>query len=194
MSNYGDTIQARPATTDEIVALAAAQPPATVPLAPDGKARPRVTVAGSVYHQIPGETPLQADIRYARWLDSDQDPYSRTRMPVGEQWQPIESGWIEKPGMIIVTNRRDQPGMTPTATEREAAEARVIEVGIVVDLNRSAAQRTMHDPRVPVVVVPLFVIRLGESQQWTPAPGSMPAYRLRCVAGEAKASVVVLPC
>lgn len=175
----------RPATPEELAGLPTLPPSPRCPASASNRAR--LTVSGGVCHQVPGEQPLEVPVRFSRWLESDQDAYHRPRLRVGTDWQLIETGWVKgNPTLLAVANRE-----APSSTE---GPPRVVEVGVMVDVNLPAAQRTMHSPhRVPPVIAPLFVIRPGESQAWLPAPGSIGLLVMRCATGEARVSLAVVP-
>ena len=89
-------------------------------------ARDTLTVVETVYHQPAGEEPTAVSVQYVRPLETQEQPYVR-KIRVGEQWQPLDLGWIEQPGMIWLTNDEGRGlQVNPTPEERAAIEAKVI--------------------------------------------------------------------
>jgi hypothetical protein len=93
-------------------------------------ARDTITVVQTVYHQPAGEEPTAVTLQYVRPLETSEQPYVR-KIKVGESWQPLDLGWIEQPGMILLVNDEGKFTQTiPTPEERAEAEAKVVEVGL----------------------------------------------------------------
>jgi len=44
-----------------------------------------------------------ADHRFARWLESDEEPYGRT-YDVGAEWRSLDTGWVQRPSMLTIRN------------------------------------------------------------------------------------------
>ena len=70
------------------------------------KQRPRMTVVETVYHRLPGESPTSKDIGFSFDLESDEQIWER-RMKVGPSWQPLDCGWVESVGMVLVKNESE---------------------------------------------------------------------------------------
>src|SRR3990167_2766898 len=55
----------------------------------------RIVVVENVYYQKTGEPNATAtESRFSHWLVTDEQPYIR-KIKVGEEWMPIDRGWIE---------------------------------------------------------------------------------------------------
>ena len=65
----------------------------------------RLTIVESVYHQ-PSPTEEAQGVHSSGTLitNSDEQIYSRLKVPVGEQWESIDTGWIETPIYIVIQN------------------------------------------------------------------------------------------
>jgi hypothetical protein len=89
----------------------------------------QLTVVETVYYQPLDEQPTAVQSRYTRPLTSDAQPYSRT-LEATESWQPLDVGWIEGAAVVILHNDEGKfPRVRPTVEERQAAAAKVLEVG-----------------------------------------------------------------
>ncbi len=88
----------------------------------------RLTVIETVYHQTTTAEPDSIESRFERELISDEQPYRRTTK-VGEDWTPLDFGWIEEVGMIVIQNNEGK-GLTkiPTPEEKEELAAKVLEI------------------------------------------------------------------
>ena len=92
-------------------------------------ARDTLTVVETVYHQPAGEEPTAVSVQFVRPLETQEQPYVR-KIKVGEQWQPLDLGWVEQPGMILLVNDEGKfTQVNPTDEERAEAESKVIAVG-----------------------------------------------------------------
>lgn len=67
-------------------------------------AKARVSIVKHVYHQVVGEKATNITTRTAHALDSDDSPYLGRRIKVGTEWQPLDKGWVDQPGLIVVEN------------------------------------------------------------------------------------------
>lgn len=65
----------------------------------------RLSVQETVYWQQAGVDPAVIHHRSARWLESDEQIYTRTQR-IGMEWEPLELGWIvsNKVSLLIVRN------------------------------------------------------------------------------------------
>lgn len=98
------------------------------PAPPRPLIRPRITVVENVYHQLGNESPKQpVTTRFYRWLETDEQVYTR-KLKVGEQWQKLDTGWLEEVGLLIVANEAEKLQTIPSTQERELAAAKVLEL------------------------------------------------------------------
>lgn len=133
--------------------------------------KPRVVVVGHVYHQNIGEQPKNVESRFVRLLDSDDQPIIRRRFTVGESWQKIDFGWIQKPGMLVIENLEGRFIQTiPAPDEIKEASKKVLEIS-----NENS--------------LPIFLIPAGEDMRGMPGADLY----IRCQSGTAKYSISVMP-
>ncbi len=59
----------------------------------------RLVVVETVSHI--GEEIVSADSRFSRNLESDEQPFSR-KVYVGQDWAPLECGWIKEASMLVL--------------------------------------------------------------------------------------------
>lgn len=134
--------------------------------------RSRVTVVETVYHQT-GEghtTPIES--KYQRFLGSVGPGYLRLQT-VGEDWQPLDVGWVQDASFLHIRNEKPRYSRVPTAVEQGIAESKVLEL-------------RMEDSEIP-----FSEVRVGESIRINPMYVRM--IQVRCRSGEAKFTVNVLP-
>lgn len=133
----------------------------------------RLTVVETAYHQIVGERPSQVERRFTRELAGGEQLWER-RLRVVPEWQPIDLGWIERPGLLILANeegRWDQ--VNPTPAERAEAAAKVLEVAFVRGPLRQDDSYSL--PSADLLILP------GESNRIHPADDVTVC--VRCTAG-----------
>lgn len=89
----------------------------------------RLTVVGVVHHQPVDQPPYSIPVRFSHGLTTkDEQPYERKRTAT-ETWEPLDCGWIEKSGYVVIINRETTAGDTnPTPERIKEIEARVLEV------------------------------------------------------------------
>lgn len=138
----------------------------------------RVTVKELVYHQALGEEPTQSMSVFSRLCETKEEVWDR-RLTVGNDWQPLVSKhcWIEEPGMVLIENLAGAfQHVIPTEEERQAEEAKVLEVGV--------------DGHT-VIQVPFSIIPAEASIRiWIE---DLTKFHIRCRSGETKYKVTVLP-
>ena len=144
-------------------------------------ARARFGVKESVYY-----APFQGqaedlvkhqDGSFVRLLKTDEQPWRRIQT-VGADWEPLSLGWTVENGMVpsqvIVMNEEGAFLQSiPTKEEKEAALAKVVEIGTEVG-----------------PVWPMIRVRPQESCRFEPADGEL---LVRCCKGVAKITVVAIP-
>lgn len=94
------------------------------------QAKPRITVVETVSFQEPGEQPISSRQSFVAYCEGSDAAYVRPHMMIGEEWTPLDTGWIKDPGMVLVVNLEGHfTQVIPTQAERDEAELRVLEVG-----------------------------------------------------------------
>lgn len=68
----------------------------------------RITVVENVYLQTGDGDVEHVVTQYERELFTHEQCYER-RLVVNKTWQEIDTGWIKRPGMIVVSNPQGNP-------------------------------------------------------------------------------------
>ena len=136
------------------------------------------SVNEAVVHQAAGKQPTATTTLFSRALESDEQPWQRD-VKVGAAWQPLDRGWIEDAGQVVVENTEGKRlSVNPTLGEKSRIDEQVIEVG-AEDKNGQVVAFALVPPR-------------GESARWYPA--DVAKIRLRSLSGDPiRASVTVHP-
>lgn len=86
----------------------------------------RLTVVSRIYHQRVGKDPKSIEPKFTRDLESRGQLYER-EMEATEEWQPLECGWVEDAGFLVIVNQEGQNlQVHPTDEEREALAKNVL--------------------------------------------------------------------
>lgn len=141
----------------------------------------KLTVHVIVYHQNPGEDPFQRTSIWDRRLKSGDQPYQR-RLTIGQEWTPLDLGWIKEPGYILLENRagRREPE-NPTEERKAEIASMVLDVGFFAYL----------DPGSGPAMVPSLVVRPGGAQPFELYEGAR--VYLRSAYGSIPVNVYVFP-
>jgi hypothetical protein len=152
------------------------QPPVVIP-----PVRGRLTVVGSIYHQPADGFPstlLGDAVRFHHELQSDEQPYERHKI-AKEQWEPLDCGWVEKTGMLLIRNDEGHFAVNPTPEQQNEVGQRVIEVVFSSSL-------TLGNPSGECLLVPP-----GETYSFYPSDATQ--LRLRCREGVARYTICLVP-
>lgn len=154
----------------------------------------RIIVVEMVYHQSTEEQPTAIETRFARWLDSEEQPFIR-RSKVGEEWQPLDTGWIDTAGLILISNVEGTTTIQqqPSQQEQDSLTSRVLEIGLITP-EPVKSNRTMYSPHQgpSTLIVPFAEIIPGETIRFSPV--NLDRMRIRCRNGFGRYSIHVLPC
>lgn len=84
----------------------------------------RLTARISVHHQQPGSNPDSEEISFSTVMPNGDQAYKRrVRLPAGAD-QPLDTGWVENPGYVLVRNDTNTGhGRNPTEEEKAQLEA-----------------------------------------------------------------------
>jgi len=137
--------------------------------------RSRLVVVENVYHQPADGFPTTAmgdTSRFHRELDSDEHPYERHKVAKGE-WEPIDHGWVDRCGMLLVRNDEGHFSVNPTAEQVAEVLSRVIEVSFC-------------DSQTPSILVP-------PTETCRFYPTDVKQMRLRCREGTARYTLYLIP-
>lgn len=173
---------------------AATVPPPSklVPVSAAPRSRPRVTVVEQAYYQSPDDQPRVVETRCSQDLLTDEQPYLRL-MKVTEEWHRIDHGWIEDASWMIVSNEEGRIGtVIPSREEREASEAKVVELGWEFAAP-DEGPRSMHSPPKAPPPPVLGVIEIKPGTSIRIQPKFLRAIRLRCRSGMARVTVNLFP-
>jgi hypothetical protein len=90
----------------------------------------RMTVVESVYYQAnPEEEPQGIENRYVLIGGEDEQVYSRLKIKADETWRPIDTGWIEKPFIVVIKNRAGiYTQVNPTEEQVEEDKKKVLQI------------------------------------------------------------------
>lgn len=119
------------------------------------------------------------DGSFSCWLDNgDEQPYGPRRIKVTDQWQPLDTGWLEgNAGMLTLRNDEGRNMLTnPTPEQLATIAAGVVEVGIIA--------------LVSGVVIPFSDVPAGRSIRLFPRSMSL---FVRCLNGVARCTLFVVP-
>lgn len=158
------------------------------------KSPSRIMHVGNIYYISRSGQPHVTEIRSNRNQVADEQAFGPRRMTIGEEWTPIETGWIEVCGMMILTNeegRRLQ--RIPTAEQIEEINGKVVEIAFVKNLPVSNEPRTMHSPPIVAPDEPFAALLLLPGESLPATPVSMKQVLVRCRAGQARITVNLLP-
>ena len=132
-----------------------------------------LTVVETVSHHPLDSDPTQEIVAFDRRLISTEQPYKRS-LTVGEEWVPLDLGWIEDVGMVCITNDVGRFLQThPTEEEREWLDAKVL----LVSYDQSDQKA--------------FLVSRKETLRVSPSNAS--GLYIRCASGEAKYHILVVP-
>lgn len=137
-----------------------------------GKMKPRLVIVENVYHQTPGQGPQSFVSRYTRWLDSDEQTYTR-KTKAGPEWKALELGWVESCCQLTVTNLHPCPTeMVLTEEQTGDVESHLLFVGILREETATHPQRkTMWSKASHMTVLEFAKIYPGESCRFEPVAG-----------------------
>lgn len=98
----------------------------------DPKLLNSVSIKELVYHRTPNGQTLPIESIFNTPLEVEEATYSRPGGKVGEEWTPIDLGWVgENAGMIVIQNLSGKNlQRQPTKEEKAEIDKKVIEVGI----------------------------------------------------------------
>lgn len=87
-----------------------------------------LTVVEMIYLQSRNGEAQCVESRYMRELDTDEQLYKR-RLVITNEWKPLDVGWIEKPGLLIIHNEEGKHlTVNPTYKEKQIIADRVVEI------------------------------------------------------------------
>ena len=170
--------------------------------------RALLTTVEQVHYTMPGENPLSVTHRSSVFLTSQEQPYSR-KVPLKPEWEPLDTGWITEPGILLLENKGGITGpLNPTAAEKAVERSRIVEICCRPEVTlqrvppppRKGPPRTMHDEPLPEeedtieekLRYPVDILLLpGESLRLRPT--DIAQWRVRCLTAGAQVYLTLLP-
>lgn len=151
----------------------------------------RIVAVKTLTHEEPYGKPVSVQSRYARLCDTNEQPWER-RFSVGEDWQPLDCGWLEGGcSRLVLANKPGRRQNLPTKEERDADAARVVELALFAAPPEDP-NRTMHSPPRPdPVTAPFAAVRPGDCIDFEPL--CLAVLRVRCRAGSAECVLTLFP-
>jgi hypothetical protein len=96
-------------------------------------AKSRLGVVEHVYYQATNDQATQVEGRFSRPLSTMEQPYRR-KIVATEDWQPLETGWLNEAGMLFISNEEGKcPQVVPTEKQRADMGARIVELAFGTD-------------------------------------------------------------
>lgn len=147
----------------------------------------RIVVVETINHQEAIAQPHSCSNRFSRECETHEEPYGR-RFVVGEEWEPLDLGWLAKDGagMIVLRNREGEymPAI-PTPEAKAELALKVVELCVVADCG------------IAQIWLPFAVIRPGESCRFEPSAKTgcnlYPGIHVRCKSGKASCGLTAFP-
>lgn len=100
---------------------------------PPRQLKGQIVVVETAYHQPINDQAKVVDNSYSCKIDSTEQPYGPRRVAVGEEWVPLDIGWIAEAGLMLLRNEEGRfTQKIPTEEERGEANAKVLELGFKV--------------------------------------------------------------
>lgn len=144
----------------------------------------RVVVNTVLYfHQFGKQATVPSKARYEVVCSSDEQPFVRPSMKVGENWQPLDMGWISNPSRLHILNIEgmDQTRI-PTPVQVAETAKKIVHLGMEVG----------SEIKVVAVLRPSPVPRMSGSDSMYEPPPEAKLF-VRCMSGEAKIQVAAYP-
>lgn len=129
-----------------------------------------MSVQEIVYHFVAGQNPVALPCRVNRTLQTDEQAWQR-RLTIGDQWQRLDVGWVERCSLLRVANEGNGPKV----------HAEAVELGVRID----------QGPSLGAVIEVTDVIPAGESVRRLPP--NLKCLWLRCRQGRTNVVVVAIP-
>lgn len=140
----------------------------------------RLSILFLVSCQRPEADPFASDHRASVWLDSDEAVYDRPQFKIENSWVWPEGCWVKRASIVNIINHGIKFFRNPTDSERIAAQALVIDVGIVVESAEGSE-----------LVLPFAEVQPGRSLPLSPSEGRVDNLRVRCRQPDGKVRVTI---
>lgn len=137
----------------------------------------RNVVVESVYHQPIDGPPVVVESKYAKALESEDQPYGPRRVKIGTDWTLLDTGWVKDISILTISNDEGRMlQVIPNEVQLHLINSRIVEMAYLDESGKW---------------VPVERIHAGESRRGRPLPGAKTA--LRCLNGTAKVTYTAFP-
>ena len=86
----------------------------------------RLTARLDVYYEQIGATPSQVSCSFVSLLPKSEEQVYIRKIDIGEEWEPLDLGWVENVGTVVLENRKKVFQTVPTEEEQESEEKKVV--------------------------------------------------------------------
>lgn len=120
---------------------------------------------------------------YQRVCSSTDAQYYHRRIKIGESWQKVDCGWLERASFMDLGNDEGKYQVVPTREEKAIVDGRIVEVGVAIRVVEGTTEREV-----------VGLITLIRPQESFPLPvADISTIRVRCQRGEARCTLNVFP-
>ena len=137
----------------------------------------KLIVKETIYWQSRGSKAQSVPSSFVRLSISDEVPYVRPRLRVGEEWQSLDTGYLKTAGMVVIENILEVCKTIPTPEQAMLARAKILEIAVT---------RLKE-------IVPFCHVPVGEDHRFTPPMGSVDGFVMRCIKGETRVNITAFP-
>tara|TARA_R110002020_G_scaffold12409_6_gene45506 strand:- start:13422 stop:13910 length:489 start_codon:yes stop_codon:yes gene_type:complete len=86
----------------------------------------RLTARLDVYYEQAGSSPSQVSCSFATLLPKSEEQVYVRKINIEEEWKPLDLGWVENVGTVVLENRKKIFQTVPTTEEIKAEEKKVV--------------------------------------------------------------------
>ena len=86
----------------------------------------RLTARVDVYYEQQHFEPTQVGVSFSTLLPKSEEQVYVRRLKIGEDWQDVDFGWIDRPGSLLIENRKKMFQTNPTAEEMDLEIQKVL--------------------------------------------------------------------
>jgi hypothetical protein len=162
------------------------------PTSPGSKSVPRsrIVVTQQFYHQTGNEQYSAQVGNFVRWIANDEAVYDpKRKVKATTQWQPIDTGWVKRIGLLVISNLNPK---TPMRAESVDGKAGTLEVCLSAEVDEQPDDGVgmWAKTKSTVRYTPHMLIPPGEAYPLVPMPGN--TIHVRCREGECLYCVYVI--
>lgn len=96
------------------------------PLQPSAEQCDRLTAQFAIRHESCGQDATSVGATFSMLLKHKEQPYKRTGIKVGQQPVPLDLGWLESVGYIVIENKSQLPRNASKEQKEAYAKHRVL--------------------------------------------------------------------